>query len=130
MSSGASYLQSIRLIADADFNEDIIRGPRRADASVDFLTASDGGTRGLPDRQVLELAAAAGRVLVSHDRKTMVGEFYQFLTDGHSSPGLISVEQEMDEGDAIDDLLLICGASTLEELRDRVRWVPVRSING
>ena len=123
-------MQKPKFIADADFNEDIIRGLRRAEASIDFLTASDGGTRGLPDRQVIELAAAAGRVLVSHDRKTMVGEFYQFVVDGHSSPGLISVEQEMDEGDAIDDLLLIWGASSLEELWDRVRWVPVRSTSG
>jgi hypothetical protein len=48
-------MQKPKFIADADFNEDIIRGLRRAEASIDFLTASDGGTRGLPDRQVIEL---------------------------------------------------------------------------
>jgi predicted nuclease of predicted toxin-antitoxin system len=121
---------SFKLIADADLNEDLIRGLRRTEASIDFLTASDGGTRGLLDRQVLELAAAAGRVLVSHDRNTMVGEFYRFITEGLSSPGLIIVDQELDEGDAIDDLLLIWAASSLEELRNRVRWVPIRSMNG
>jgi len=108
-------------IADADLNEDLIRGVRRAESGFDFQTASEAGTRGLADRQVLELAAATGRVLVSHDRNTMVGEFYRFLAVGHSSPGLIIVEQELDEGDAIDDLLLIWAASSVEELRDRVR---------
>jgi hypothetical protein len=78
---------------------------------------------------VLELAAAVGRAVVSHDRNTMVGEFYRFLAEDHSSPGLIIVTQDLDEGDAIDDLLLIWGASDAEELRDRVRWVPIQSMN-
>ena len=115
----------LKLIADADLNEGLIRGLLRIETRIDFLTASDGGTRGLRDRQVLELAAAAGRVVVSHDRKTMIGEFHQFLRDGHSSPGLISVEQELDEGDAIEDLLLICAATSTEELRDQIMWVPI-----
>jgi hypothetical protein len=114
-----------KFIADADFNEDVIRGLRRNESSIDFLIASEGGTRGLSDRQVLELAAAAVRVVVSHDRNTMVGEFYRFLADGHSSPGLISVQQELDEGDAIEDLLLICTATSPEELRDQIMWVPI-----
>ncbi len=114
-----------KFIADADFNEDLIRGMRRNEPAIDFLTAFDGGTRGLLDRQVLELAAAAGRVLVSHDRDTMIGEFFGFLADGHSSPGLITVEQELDEGDAIEDLLLIFAATSPEELRDQITWVPI-----
>jgi Domain of unknown function (DUF5615) len=118
-----------KLIADADFNENLGRGLRRNEPSIDFQTAFDGGTRGLEDRQVLELAAAAGRVVVSHDRNTMVGEFFRFLADGHSSPGLIIVTQDTDEGDLIDDLLLLWGASREEELRDRVRWVPIRPTN-
>jgi hypothetical protein len=44
---------SPQFIADADFDEDLIRGLRRAEATIDFLTASEGGTRGLRDRQVL-----------------------------------------------------------------------------
>jgi hypothetical protein len=115
----------LTLIADADLNEDLVRGMCRSESKVDFLTASDGGTRGLPDRQVLELAAASGRILVSHDRNTMVGEFYRFVADGHSSPGLIIVEQELDEGHAIENLLLICGALAPEELRNQIWWVPM-----
>jgi hypothetical protein len=117
--------ERIKLIADADFNEDLIRGMRRMEPSIDFLTASEGGTRGLPDRQVLELAAAARRVLVSHDRNTMAGEFCRFLADGRWSSGLIIVEQELDEGDAIEGLLLVWAASSAEELRDQIFWLPM-----
>ena len=119
-----------KFIADADLNEDLIRGMRRNEPAFDFLTASEGGTRGIPDRQVLELGMATGRVVVSHDRNTMVGEFYRFMAEGHSSPGLIIVAQDLDEGDAIDDLLLLWAASRAEELSDRVRWVPIRAMSG
>jgi hypothetical protein len=118
-----------KFIADADLDEDLIRGLRRNEESIDFLMASEGGTRGLKDRQVLELAAASGRVVVSHDRNAMAGDFYRFLAEGHSSPGLVIVTQNFDEGAVIDDLLLIWAASPAEELRDRVRWVPIRSTN-
>lgn len=121
---------ALKFIADADFNEDLIRGLKRSEPAIDFMIASDGGTRGLADRQVLEVGVSLGRVVVSHDRNTMVGEFYRFLAEGHSSPGLIIVTQDLDEGDAIDDLLLIWAASRAEELYDRVRWVPIRPTNG
>jgi len=94
---------------------------------MDFLTAADGGTRGLSDRRVLQLAAAVGRVVVSHDRNTMTGEFYRLLKEGNSSPGLVIVRQDLDIGRAIEDLLLIWVGSEAEELRDRVRWVPMRA---
>jgi hypothetical protein len=115
----------LKFVADADFNERIIFGIRRNDSAIDFLTASDGGTRGLPDGQVIELAVAAGRVLVSHDCNTMTAEFYRFLAEGHSSPGLIIVIQELDERKAIADLLLICAAASADELRDQIMWVPI-----
>jgi hypothetical protein len=114
-----------KFIGDADLNEDLIRGMRRNESGVDFLAASEGGTRGLPDRQVLELAASTGRVVVSHDRNTMAGEFYRFLADGHSSPGLIIVEQELDEGEAIEELLLVWAASRPDELPDQIFWIPM-----
>jgi hypothetical protein len=113
-----------KFIADADFNKKISDGVRLREPTLDFLSASDGGTRGLPDRQVLELAAAAGRALMSHDCNTMTGEFYRLLQEGHSSPGLVIVRQDLNTGRAIEDLLLIWAASD-EDLRDRVRWVPV-----
>jgi len=116
---------TLKFIADADLNQDLVRGVLRYDGSIDFLNASEGGTRGLPDRQVLEIAAATGRVLVSHDRHTMTAEFYRFLADGHSSPGLIIVKQEMDEGDAIEELLLVRSTSPPEELRDQIFWIPM-----
>jgi hypothetical protein len=114
-----------KFIADADLSEKISNGIRLREPTVDFLSASEGGTRGLPDRQVLELAVAAGRVLVSHDCNTMTGEFYRLLKEGHSSPGLIIVPQDLQDGSAIDELLMIWAASRPEELSNQVIWLPM-----
>lgn len=114
-----------KFIADADLNEHLIFGLRRNEARVDFLNATDGRTRGIPDRRILEMAADAGRVIVSHDRNTMAEEFYRFLKEGRSSPGLIIVEQEFDEAEAIEELLLIWTVGDPEDLRDVIIWVPM-----
>lgn len=60
-----------RFQADADFNHKIVVGLCRREPSLDFLNAHDGGVVGVPDPVVLRIAAESGRILVSHDRKTM-----------------------------------------------------------
>lgn len=114
-----------RFIADADLDEGLIRGLLRVEPGVDFLTAADGGTRGLTDREIIELAVAMDRVIVSHDRSTMTAEFYRFLNEGHSSPGLIIVRQTADEGQVIYNLRVVWAASLEADWRDQVIWVPM-----
>ena len=46
-----------RFQADADFNYKIVVGLRRREASVDFLSAHEGGVGGVPDPDVLRIAA-------------------------------------------------------------------------
>jgi Domain of unknown function (DUF5615) len=118
-------MRKLKFIADADLNEHITLGIRRTGFNVDFRTADEGGTRGLSDRQVLKLASASGRVVVSHDRNTMAGDFYRYISAGNSSPGLIIVEQTMDKGEAIQELLLISVASDPNELNNQIQWVPL-----
>jgi hypothetical protein len=61
----------IRFQADADLNEDIVLGLLRLEPSIDFQTADEAGLRGLSDDLVLKRAAEEGRVLATHDRRTM-----------------------------------------------------------
>ncbi|HEX4487190.1 MAG TPA: DUF5615 family PIN-like protein [Terriglobales bacterium] len=55
----------IRFQADADLNEDIVKGVLRREPGVDFKTATEAGLRRLSDLEVLTLAASEGRVVVS-----------------------------------------------------------------
>ena len=60
-----------RFQADADFNHKIVVGLRRREPTIDFQDAHAGELIGAPDPEVLQKAAAANRILISHDRKTM-----------------------------------------------------------
>jgi hypothetical protein len=113
-----------RFIADADFNQDIIDGVLRRDPECDFLNADQGGTRGLDDPSILRLAAASGRILVSHDRNTMPAHFYEFIKEA-DSPGLIIVSQRFPIGAAVEALLLLASASDLSEYRQSITWIPL-----
>ena len=111
-------------LADADFNQKIVLGLLRREPAIDFRTALQGGVLGRPDPEVLALAARENRILITHDRATMPTHFARF-TKSQSSPGLILVSQEIDIGRVIEDLLLIWAASSLEEWRDRIGFIPL-----
>lgn len=112
-----------RFQADADLNQKIVSGVRRREPSVDFQDARQGGVIGLPDREVLRLAAASGRILVTHDRKTMP-EHWARLLETDWSPGVVVVAQDLEVGTAIEYLLLVWAASEAWELRNAILFVP------
>jgi Domain of unknown function (DUF5615) len=85
----------LRFQADADLNEDIVKGVLRREPGIDFRTATSADLRGLKDLEVLMLAAREGRILVSHDRKTMPRAFAEFIQT-KTSPGLRLVSQKTD----------------------------------
>jgi len=116
----------IRFLADADFNSAIMRGSRRREPTMDFLPANDANLAGVPDPDVLAIAAEQERILVSHDFRTMPHHFADFLRAHGSSPGLILVPQHLSIGEAVEELLLIWGASEADEWKNRIDTLPVR----
>jgi len=113
-----------RFQGDEDFDRRIIEGLRRREPSIDFIRAKEAGTLGLPDPEVLQIAADAVRILVSHDRNTMPGHFYRFVATS-PSPGLLIVKKEVEMALAIEELLLLWAASGPEEWLNRIRFVPL-----
>jgi len=113
-----------RFQADADLNRKIVAGLRRREPTIDFQDAYAGDVIGRPDPDVLARAAGDGRVLVSHDRRTMLKHFAHFIKH-QSSPGLIIVSQDLDVGQAIEDLLLIWAATEGAEWENVAFFVPL-----
>lgn len=113
-----------RFLADADFNHKIVVGLLRREPSVDCLGARDGGIVGLSDPDVIGVAAESGRILLSHDRKTMPGHFARFR-EIRSSPGIIIVSQSLDIGAAIEDLLLIWATTDSKDWLNHLGFVPI-----
>jgi hypothetical protein len=69
----------IRFLADADLNYAIVKGCRRHEPALDFLSANEARLEGIPDSEVLMFAAAQDRILVTHDFQTMPRHFGELL---------------------------------------------------
>jgi Domain of unknown function (DUF5615) len=89
------------------------------------FSADDANLAGVPDPEVLALAAEQDRILVSHDFQTMPRHFAEFLQARGSSPGLILVPQYLPIGEAVEELLVIWGASEAEEWQNRMLKIPL-----
>jgi hypothetical protein len=117
----------LRYAADENFNNDILRGLRRRDASLDVVRIQDVGLSGAEDPDILAWAASEGRLVLSHDVQTMVGFAYDRTKAGQPMPGLIEVGRHVPLGAAIEDLLLLAHGSLDDDWEGQVLYLPLRS---
>ena len=96
----------IRFQADADLNRLIILAMLRRESAIDFQTAHAAALAGMDDLNVLRRAARDGRILVSHDQRTMPKHFGQFIAS-EVSPGVIIVPQHLSAAAVAEDLVLV-----------------------
>ena len=116
-------MTAIRFQADADLRQAIVIGTIRREPNLDFRSANEAGLEGIKDPEVLVVAARDGRVLVTHDRKTMPLEFGQFITSQASS-GVLILSQNLPIGEAIDAIILVWEASMAEEWINQIMTFP------
>lgn len=116
----------LQLSADENFNNDILRGVRRRNASVDIVRVQDQGLSGADDPAILEWAAQAGRVMLTHDVSTMTRYAYDRVRAGQPMPGVFEVGREVPIGVAIEEILVLAECSLEGEWEGQVRYLPLR----
>ena len=114
------------LVADENFNNDIVRGLLRRKPDIDVIRLQDIGLSGADDPTVLEWAAQEGRVLLTHDVATLTKYAYERVQGGKRMPGVIEVNRSVSLGEAIDDILLLAEASQDDEWEGQVLYLPLR----
>ena len=114
----------LRLISDEDVHDDIIRGLRRREPSLDIVRALDVGLDHTPDPLILEWAATHERVLLTGDLNTMVGFAWARVRLAQSMPGALALLENIGTGRVIDDILLVALCFMPEEIKDQVLFVP------
>jgi len=67
-----------------------------------------------------------GRVLLSHDVRTITKHAYERVTAGKPMPGVFEVPRDLPLGGAIEDILLIAQYSLDGEWEGQVRYLPLR----
>ena len=115
----------LKYAIDEDFNHDIVRGLERKAPSLDILTIQDVGILEAHDRDVLAWAAQEGRILLTHDMRTMPVYAAERLREGQTMPGLILVPQLLPIGQAIDELLLIAQCGEPDEYESLMLRLPL-----
>jgi hypothetical protein len=117
----------IRYQADADLHYRIVVAVRRREPVIEFASAADSELKGVSDPEVLDIAASQGRILITHDRQTMLGHFRRRLEDGKSSPGVFLVSQFAPLGPVVEALVMVWAASEAVEWRNKVHHLPSMS---
>jgi hypothetical protein len=115
---------SLRFQADADLKYAIVKAVRHREPGIDFASAADSGLEGVGDTEVLERAAQEGRILVSHDRRTMLAHFRARLEAGKPSAGLFVVSQGAPIEPVANAIVLVWSASEPPEWRNQVHHLP------
>lgn len=116
------------LLIDENLNHRILRGLKRTIPHLDYVVAQAAGLKGLKDPPLLAWAAERGRILVTHDLKTIPKHAYERARAGQSMPGVIAVPDSMPIGQAIEDLALLVECSPPAELENLVFYLPIGSV--
>ena len=115
----------LKLAADEDFNNRIVRGSLRREPKLDLIRVQDAGLRSSDDESILEWAANEGRVLLTHDVTTMRAHAYARISAGLPMPGVFEVGQDLPIGIAIEEILSLAEHSLDGEWEGQVRFLPL-----
>lgn len=116
----------LRLAADENFNNRILRSLRRQFPELDILRVQDAGLAGQDDPSVLAWAAAEGRVLLTHDVATVPKFAYERIVAGQPMPGVIVVNYSLPIGEAAEEIRLVAECTLGDALEMPVTFVPMQ----
>jgi hypothetical protein len=115
----------LRLVSDADFNQDVLRGIGQANSEVDLIRVADVGLLRAHDPLILAWAANHARIVITHDRNTMTGYAYDRVRAGLPMSGVFVIRNKPPLRIMIEEILLVAGASSQEEWINQVVFLPL-----
>ena len=81
---------------------------------------------GFSDAELLEFAHNENMIIVSHDVNTLKGQAEFRVKSGQGVAGVFLVLQRMPTRQVAESLTLIWSASSVEEWRDQIVFLPLR----
>lgn len=115
----------ISLLADENFNGDILKGLMRRNPHLDIVRVQDVGLLEAEDPAILEWAAVEGRILITHDVKTVPQFALQRVAQGLPMPGVLEISKKLPLGQAIEELLVFAECSVDGEWEGQVLYIPL-----
>jgi hypothetical protein len=115
----------LRLAADENLNNNIVRGLLRRKSGVDIVRIQDVGLSGASDPVVLAWCAQESRVLLTHDVTTITRYAYERTSRSQKMPGVFGIPRGVPIGQAINDILLLAECSLEDEWKGQIRYLPL-----
>jgi hypothetical protein len=115
----------LRLLSDENFNNDVVRGAFLRRDDLDLIRVQDVGLAGVEDPVVLAWADSHGRILLTHDRRTIPKHAYARVAAGQSFAGVFIVNDRAPVARVIDDLLLLADGTEQAEWVNRIEYLPL-----
>jgi hypothetical protein len=116
----------LRLVADENFNNNIVRGVLRRNKEIDIVRIQDIGLSEADDPVILEWAAQQGRVLLTHDVSTITKYAYERIEVGQRMAGVFEVSRTVPIGGVIEDILLLVECSLEGEWEGQIIYLPLK----
>jgi predicted nuclease of predicted toxin-antitoxin system len=114
----------LRLATDEDVDGRIIAGLLLQRADLDLVRMQDVGLRTKEDPILLEWADAAGRILITNDKRTMPGHVEQRINAGKTVPGVFILRRGFSIGKLIEEILIRVECSEQDEWLNLIDYLP------
>ncbi len=108
------------LLLDENLNHRILRGLKLRFPSLDYVIAQATELQGSKDSVLLAWAGQHGRVLMTHDSKTIPRFAYERIAAGEPMPGVIVIPWDLQIGQAIEELIILFECSRPKDFRNSV----------
>lgn len=115
----------IKLLADENLDNTIIRGLLRRNSNIDIVRVQDIDLSGADDPAVLAWAADENRILLTHDVATVTRYAYERLAKNLAMPGVVEIHADAPIGKVIEDMIIILECSVAEDLEGQIYYLPL-----
>ncbi len=103
-----------------------MRGLLLRKSDLNLVRVQDVGLGGADDGAILEWADNHGRVLLTHDGRTMPKHVRSRLAAGAHVPGVLIVDDLAGIGLCIEEILLVAECSDEGDWEDKIAYLPFK----
>lgn len=115
----------LRLALDENLHGEIYDRLRTQLPQLDVIRIQDTPIISVDDATMLEWVALQGRLLVTHDKRTITDMYYARLSKGDPIPGVFMVNDDTKIKELVEDLAIIVQITPYSEWTDKITYLPL-----
>ncbi len=115
----------MKLVADENLNNRILRGIKRIYPNLDVLRIQDTEIAHADDPTVLHWCDLENRILLTHDFETIPMFAYARMQTGARVAGIIMIPKTLSIGAAITELSVVIELMSQEDWVNRLQYLPI-----